>query len=80
MLVLLLATAMLGDAATAKPPTAPCDQPVIRHARNDHPPAQGQTLNREPLADQEKAVMRNDGRGCMVPVRVRENIGNAQQR
>jgi hypothetical protein len=68
------------DDAAVKLPPAQCDQPILRRAWDDYPPARAKTLNREPLADQEKAVMRRDSNGCMVPVKVREDVGDAQQR
>lgn len=55
-----------------------CERVRTHHAKEVAPVA-ARPLTREPLADQEKAVLRTDGQGCIVPVVVREDIGRAQR-
>ncbi len=82
-LLLTILTMPLMALAQSAPTPAPqaaekCRTAQVRGADNPMPARRLEPLGRQPLADQEKAVMYREG-GCLKPVIVREDVGTEQR-
>lgn len=81
ILMTALALPALAMAAQSDPsPDAEpiCRDPKVHRADQSKAPLRAEPLDRQPLGNQEKAVMYRED-GCLKPIMVRENVGTEQR-
>jgi hypothetical protein len=72
--------ATVGQSAPKASPemSEPCRSLEVRGADNPRPARPVEPLGRQPLGNQEKAVMHREG-DCLKPIIVREDVGTRQR-